>query len=257
MKKWKLLMGLLLCSHSGWAQESVTIYAASSMTNAVTDLVNEFSSEHDVKVTTVFGGSSSLARQIENGAPADVYLSANEKWVTYLIQKEIVEQNKVSLLAGNQLALITPVNSQLTTFDVTDKQQWATVLKNERMAVGNTDSVPVGMYAKQALTNLDVWDTVNKHLAQSNNVRAALALVERKEAPLGIVYKTDALLTNKVSTLVALDSELYGTIHYPLVQLTNNQAGIELIEFMKSEQAKKVLNHYGFRTDMGNEKFAQ
>lgn len=257
MKKWKLLMGLLLCSHSGWAQESVTIYAASSMTNAVTDLVNEFSSEHDVKVTTVFGGSSSLARQIENGAPADVYLSANEKWVTYLIQKEIVEQNKVSLLAGNQLALITPVNSQLTTFDVTDKQQWATVLKNERMAVGNIDSVPVGMYAKQALTNLDVWDTVNKHLAQSNNVRAALALVERKEAPLGIVYKTDALLTNKVSTLVALDSELYGTIHYPLVQLTNNQAGIELIEFMKSEQAKKVLNHYGFRTDMGNEKFAQ
>ncbi len=257
MKNWILLSGLLLCSHSVSAQEHVTIYAASSMTNAVTDLVTEFEKRHDVNITTVFGGSSSLARQIENGAPADVFLSANEKWVSYLINKQIVDKNNVALLAGNQLALIKPANSQLAEFDLTKTEAWQSNLHGDRMAVGNTDSVPVGIYTKQALINLNVWESVKNNLAQTKNVRSALALVEREEAPLGVVYKTDALLTDKVKTIALIDPSLYGTIHYPLVQISDTTSTGELMEFMQSSTARTVLNSYGFRTDMGNEKFAQ
>lgn len=257
MKNWKLLLGLLLCSHSVWAQQSVTIYAASSMTNAVTDIITAFEKQHDVKVTMVFGGSSSLARQIENGAPADVFLSANDKWVTYLIDKRIVTSDNVQLLAGNQLALVTPSQSQQLPFDMTNDEQWQDILDGERLAIGNVDSVPVGMYAKEALVNLTVWNSVKDKLAQTSNVRTALALVERGEVPLGIVYKTDALMTNRVNVLSLIDTQLYRTIHYPLVNLTNKDASNELVDFMGSQQAKTVLESYGFRTDMGSEKFAQ
>jgi len=257
MKKWMLLVGLFACSQSVLANDKVTIYAASSMTNAVTDLVSAYESESGDKVVTVFGGSSSLARQIEQGAPADVFLSANEKWVNYLIDKDLVDPSRVQLLAGNQLALIKPSNSQQEEFDVSDKQQWKSILSGSRMAVGYTDSVPVGIYTKEALENLGVWDTVEPTLAQTKNVRAALSLVERGESPLGIVYKTDALLTPKVKTLMLLDPKLYGTIHYPLVQLTDSKASAGLVKFMSSSEAKVILDKYGFRTDMGNEKFAQ
>lgn len=256
MKNWQLIAGLVLCSHAAFAAENVTIYAASSMTNAVDDVITAFEQQSGVKVTTVYGSSSSLARQIEHGAPADVFLSANEKWVTYLVAQQVVDSNRVTLLAGNELALIKPSESDLQSFDLYDTDQWQSLLQGSRMAVGNIDAVPVGIYAKQALQNLNVWPTVNKHLAQANNVRAALALVERGETPLGIVYKTDAQLTDKVSTVALFDSSLYGQIHYPLAQLSTSESSDLLIEFMQSEQARKILTSYGFRTDMGNEKFA-
>ncbi len=257
MKKWKLLVGILLSSHSVWSQENVTIYAASSMTNAVTDIIAAFEKEHDINVTTVFGGSSSLARQIENGAPADVFLSANDRWVTYLIDKGIVKSENVALLAGNQLALVQPSQSQQSSFDIRSGEQWRAILDGERLAIGNIDSVPVGMYAKEALVNLKVWDSVKSKLAQTSNVRAALALVERGEAPLGIVYKTDVSMTNKVTILSLLNTNLYRTIHYPLVKLTDKSSSNDLIEFMRSQQANVLLKNYGFRTEMGSEKFAQ
>jgi len=256
MKNWKLIAGLVLCSHAAFAAENVTIYAASSMTNAVDDMITAFEEQSDVKVTTVYGSSSSLARQIEHGAPADVFLSANEKWVTYLIDQQAVDSEKVILLAGNELALIKPSESNLEAFDLSDAEQWKSLLTGSRMAVGNTDAVPVGIYAKQALQNLNVWQSVNRHLAQSSNVRAALALVERGETPLGVVYKTDAQLTDKVTTVALFDSSLYGQIHYPLAQLSTSESSNLLIEFMQSEQAREILTGYGFRTDMGNEKFA-
>ncbi|MFV0448159.1 MAG: molybdate ABC transporter substrate-binding protein [Vibrio sp.] len=257
MKKLISLLATLLCSHSTFAKDTVTIYAASSMTNAVGDLVETYKKQHDVNVVTVFGGSSSLARQIESGAPADIFLSANEKWVSYLIDKKIVEASKVSLIAGNQLVLIKPTGADIKPFDLTQKDQWKTILSQSRMAVGNTDAVPVGIYAKEALTNLDVWSSVEARLAQTNNVRNALALVERGESALGIVYKTDALLTDQVTIVTTFDPSLHGTIHYPLVQLNDKLSSQQLMDFVQSNEAKVILNKYGFRTDMGNEKFAQ
>lgn len=257
MKQIILCLGLLLSSHSVLAKETVTIYAASSMTNAVGDLVEAYNQQHDSHVVTVFGGSSSLARQIESGAPADIFLSANEKWVTYLVDKKLAEADKVSLIAGNQLVLIKPASSPMQSFKLDQKEEWNRVLDGSRIAVGNTDSVPVGIYAKEALTHLGVWSDVKSKLAQTNNVRSALALVERGESALGIVYKTDALLTDTVEVVQSFEPTLHGAIHYPLVQLNDKLSSKELVDFIHSDEAKTILNRYGFRTDMGNEKFAQ
>lgn len=257
LKNSLLTLGLLLCSHSLLAKDTVTIYAASSMTNAVTEIVEAFKKQQNINVVTVFGGSSSLARQIDNGAPADVFLSANEKWVNYLIDKKIVADENVELLAGNQLVLIKPKAGTQKAFDLSSSDEWQKQLANNRMAIGNIDAVPVGIYAKEALVNLGVWETVKPYLAQTNNVRHALALVERGESPLGIVYKTDALLTNNVEVLVSFDPSLHGVIHYPLVRLTDKNASKQLIKFMSSDTAKVVLDRYGFRTDMEKEQFAQ
>ncbi|MBD0787169.1 molybdate ABC transporter substrate-binding protein [Vibrio sp. Y2-5] len=257
MKQIIFWLGLLLCSHSVLAKDTVTIYAASSMTNAVGDLVDAYKQQYDSDVVTVFGGSSSLARQIESGAPADVFLSANEKWVSYLINNKLVESDKVSLIAGNQLVLIKPVSSPTQSFELGQIEEWARVLEDSRIAVGNTDSVPVGIYAKEALSNLGVWSDVRSKLAQTNNVRSALALVERGESALGIVYRTDALLSEKVTIVQVFESSLHGTIHYPLVQLNDKLSSKQLVDFIQSDEAKTILNKYGFRTNMGNEKFAQ
>ncbi|PNH81942.1 molybdate ABC transporter substrate-binding protein [Vibrio diazotrophicus] len=257
MKQIILYLVLLLSSHSVLAKDTVTIYAASSMTNAVGDIVEAYNQQHDGHIVTVFGGSSSLARQIERGAPADVFLSANEKWVSYLVEKKLADIDKVSLIAGNQLVLIKPASSPTQSFKLDQKQEWNKVLDDSRIAVGNTDSVPVGIYAKEALTNLGVWSDVKSKLAQTNNVRSALALVERGESALGIVYKTDALLTDKVEMLQSFEPSLYGAIHYPLVQLNDKLSSKQLVDFIQSDEARSILNKYGFRTDMGNEKFAQ
>ncbi|PNH89429.1 molybdate ABC transporter substrate-binding protein [Vibrio diazotrophicus] len=257
MKQIILYLVLLLSSHSVLAKDTVTIYAASSMTNAVGDLVEAYNQQHDSHIVTVFGGSSSLARQIESGAPADVFLSANEKWVSYLVEKKLADIDKVSLIAGNQLVLIKPASSPTQSFKLDQKQEWNKVLDDSRIAVGNTDSVPVGIYAKETLTNLGVWSEVKSKLAQTNNVRSALALVERGESALGIVYKTDALLTDKVEMLQSFEPSLHGAIHYPLVQLNDKLSSKQLVDFIQSDEARSILNKYGFRTDMGNEKFAQ
>ncbi|ADT88594.1 MULTISPECIES: molybdate ABC transporter substrate-binding protein [Vibrio] len=257
MKKIAVLLGAVLASTSVWAKDTVNIYAASSMTNAVDDLITAYEADHDVDVVPVYGGSSSLARQIERGAPADVFLSANETWVSHLIKNNIVSRDNVTLLAGNQLVLIKPSASEQQPFDVANKQAWLNVLKDSRMAVGNTDAVPVGMYSKEALTHLGVWDTLQPKLAQTNNVRLALALVERGEAPLGMVYKTDAALTDNVAILSTFDPALHSAIHYPLVQITDKDASRAFVDFLKSDKAKAVMEHYGFRTDMGTETFAE
>lgn len=257
MKNTVLLLGAIMASTCVSAAESISIYAASSMTNAVNDLIAAYQAEHDVHVVPVYGGSSSLARQIERGAPADVFLSANEKWVSHLIAKQVVKRDNVTLLAGNQLVLIKPAQSEQKPFDVASQTEWQSVLKDARMAVGNTDAVPVGIYSKEVLTHLGVWETVQPKLAQTNNVRLALALVERGEAPLGMVYKTDAILTDNVAIVTTFDPALHSAIHYPLVQITESDTSRAFVEFLRSDKAKAVLEHYGFRTDMGTEKFAE
>lgn len=256
MKKTIILLSALLVSVSTWAKDTLNIYAASSMTNVVNDLISVYESEHDIDIVPIFGGSSSLARQIEKGAPADVFLSANEQWVQYLIDSHYVKASNVTLLAGNQLVLIKPINSKLKPFNLKNKMEWLQVLNNSRMAVSNTNAVPVGMYSKEALVNLGVWNTVQSKLAQTNNVRLALTLVEREEATLGMVYKTDAMLTNKVEVLSTVPPTLYSTIHYPLVQISETKITSAFVGFLQSEKARKVMGRYGFRTDMGTEKFA-
>ena len=257
MKKLALFISAALLTAPSFAKDEIHVYAASSMTNAINDLAAAYEKTHEnVDVVTVYAASSSLARQIESGAPADVFLSANEKWVQYLVDKKVITADKVSLVAGNQLVLIEPAKANIKAFDVKDKGQWTKLLSDSRMAVGNVGSVPVGMYSKEALEHLGVWNTVEPKLAQANNVRLALALVERGEANLGMVYKTDAVLTDKVKIVSTFDEGLHTAIHYPLAQINDNAETADFVHYIQSADGKKVLNKYGFNTELGSQKFA-
>ncbi|MDQ2165546.1 molybdate ABC transporter substrate-binding protein [Vibrio sp. V09_P4A23P171] len=256
MRKILLSIVAMLCCTAVYAQEKITVYAASSMTNAVNELIAAYQPKQPLDIVPVYAGSSALARQIEQGAPADIFISANDNWVTHLLNKNIVTSDKVTLLAGNQLVLIAPQSSKLNSLVVNDVAAWLDALNGSRLAIGNTMAVPVGMYAKEALEKLKVWSSLAPMLAQTNNVRLALALVERQEAALGIVYKTDALMSNKVKVVHEFDSSLHSAIHYPLVQLTERDTVNQFMLFLRSDQAKSILQNYGFSVMTGTDSFA-
>ncbi|MCK8078145.1 molybdate ABC transporter substrate-binding protein [Vibrio sp. 1CM2L] len=228
-----------------FAAEKLRVYAASSMTNAVNLLVEEFEKDHSVDVIPVYASTSSLVRQIERGAPADIFISANEKWMTHLVDRKLVSSDNVTNLCENELVLISHKETSVT-LDLSKGEQWTKLLTNERLAVGNTMSVPAGIYAKEALETLGVWDDVKTRLAPSNNVRMALALVERSEAKLGIVYKTDALLSKEVNLVSTFPSDLHTPIRYPVAKLSDKVVAEEFYTFLKSEKAKDTLNSFGF-----------
>ncbi|WP_373953520.1 molybdate ABC transporter substrate-binding protein [Vibrio pomeroyi] len=227
------------------AAEKLRVYAASSMTNAVNLLVEEFEKNHTVDVIPVYASTSSLVRQIERGAPADIFISANEKWMTHLVDRKYVASDNVTNLCENELALIAPKGSSVS-LDLSQGDQWTKLLTNERLAVGNTMSVPAGIYAKEALETLGVWDDVSTRLAPSNNVRMALALVERSEAKLGIVYKTDALLSKEVNLIETFPSDLHTPIRYPVAKMSDKVIAEEFYTFLDTEKAKDILNSFGF-----------
>lgn len=227
------------------ASTVINVYAASSMTDAVHSLIGAYNLDHKVKIIPVFAASSSLARQIENGAPADIYISADKKWVSYLADKGIIKKADISMFAANSLVLIEPKGANIQ-LNISNKENWAAALKGQRLAVGDTNSVPAGIYAKQALQSLGVWSTVESRLAPAANVRAALALVELGEAPLGIVYKTDALMSKKVKVLKQFPAKTHTPITYPLVQMNHTQAVSDFVHFLNSKQATSILKQYGF-----------
>ncbi|MFA0112751.1 molybdate ABC transporter substrate-binding protein [Vibrio sp. 10N.261.46.E11] len=249
MKKRVILLTIILVSALSsthlLAAEKLRVYAASSMTNAVNLLVGEFEKDHSVDVIPVYASTSSLVRQIERGAPADIFISANEKWMTHLVDRQLVSSDNVTNLCENGLVLISPKETPIS-LDLSNGDQWVKLLTNERLAVGNTMSVPAGIYAKEALETLGVWDDVKTRLAPSNNVRMALALVERSEAKLGIVYKTDALLSKEVNLVSTFPADLHTPIRYPVAKLSDKVVAEQFYTFLKSEKAKNTLNSFGF-----------
>ncbi|MDC5842395.1 molybdate ABC transporter substrate-binding protein [Vibrio europaeus] len=239
------LLAFIACASFSAHSESLRVYAASSMTNVVNDLVEQYEKSNDASVTTVFGGSASLARQLAQGAPADIYISANQKWMDYLVEQSIVNGDGVTNIAANSLVAIAP-KGHLLNLDVDSEESWISALAGYRLAIGQTNAVPAGMYAKQALVNLGVWDEVKTQLAPTNNVRIALMLVERGESPLGIVYKTDALLSDKVEVVATLPSSAHANIVYPMAPLNEKIETQRFVKFIHSQQAQSVFKQYGF-----------
>src|SRR6202051_3369203 len=176
---------------------SIIVFAAASLTNALQELGDGFTEETSVPVKFSFAASSTLARQIENGAPADVFLSADQEWMDYLQTRNLIRADTRRDVLGNRLVLIAPADSTIK-LKIEPRFALAAALGKGRLATGDPDSVPVGRYARAALTKLGVWDSVTERLVRAENVRAALAFVARGEVPLGIVYKTDALVEKGV-----------------------------------------------------------
>jgi molybdate transport system substrate-binding protein len=250
MKAWKIhacLVAILSVSSAANAATDIKVYAASSMTNAIDDIAQKFEQQHDVKVTPVYGGSSSIARQILNGAPADVFISANTKWMNYLVKSNAIESDGVTDLVRNSLVLIAPLASSVTPFNFSDGNAWSQALDGNRLALGNPVSVPAGMYARESLSHFGVWKQIERQVAPAKNVRLALALVERGEAPLGVVYKTDALLTQKRQVVGECANDSHADIVYPAAIVKDSKQSKQFFEYLKSDDAKQVFVQYGFQ----------
>ncbi len=224
------------------------IFAAASTTNAINDIAALFKKDTGVNVVASFASSSTLAKQIEEGAPASIFISADEDWMNYLTKKNLVDPKSRCDLLGNSLVFIAPANAKVS--KITNIQsQIMLELAGGRLATGDPDHVPVGKYAKAAFKNLGIWKDVEPLLARTSDVRGALALVERGEAPLGIVYSTDAAISKKVKIVGVFPPDSYPPIIYPaaLIQGKIKPDAEKFFEYLKGPEAKAIFEKYGFK----------
>lgn len=226
----------------------INVFGASSMTNALEDAKSEFIRQHPkVEINLSFASSSKLARQIENGAPANIFISANPQWINYLKNKNLLLTNSLAEVARNELVMIAPVNSKINRINL-NNPKWIKLLGDGFLAVGDPDYVPAGHYAMDALSNLKTWDKLTNKLARTQNVRIALALVERGESPLGIVYASDAKLSSRVKIVAHFPPSSHQPIIYPIA-IIKEQANAESSSFKKfllSPAGQKIFAKYGF-----------
>ncbi|MFC0229500.1 molybdate ABC transporter substrate-binding protein [Serratia aquatilis] len=251
-KQWvKWLAGVALASGmivQASAAERITVFAAASLTNALQDIAAQYQKGQDVQVVSSFASSSTLARQIEQGAPADLFISADQQWMDYVIDKQqMVKETRYTLL-GNNLVLIAAKSAHQDNIGINKKTDWAKLLKGGRLSVGDPDHVPAGIYAKEALQNLGVWTALESQLARANNVRSAMALVEREEAPLGIVYGSDAVASDKVKVVGIFPEESHKPVEYPMAIVKDRQtpAVTAFYSYLKSPEAAAIFERYGF-----------
>jgi molybdate transport system substrate-binding protein len=226
---------------------SVTVFAAASMKNALDDVDTAFTKKTGVKVVASYDASSALMKQIEGGAPADVFVSADLKWMDYGSQKKLIKDDTRVNLLGNELVLIAPKDSKIGNVTIGQGFDLAKLAGDGRIATGDVQAVPVGIYAKAALQKLGVWDAVEPKMAMAANVRAALVLVARGEAPLGIVYSTDAKVEPGVKVIGTFPESSHDPIVYPAAATTNAKPdATPYLAFLRSAAAKSIFESYGF-----------
>jgi molybdate transport system substrate-binding protein len=230
--------------------ESVIVYAASSLTTALDRLVPVLKAEQGIDMVPVYGASSTMARQIEQGAPAEIFVSADQDWMQYLSDLDLIEQSTRVNLLTNRLVLIAPV-VDVEPVDVANPGEWLTRLGDGRLAIADPSGVPAGKYARQALESLAVWSGVAARLAPGENVRATLQLVARGETPLGIVYRTDALAEPGVAVVATFPADTHLPIVYPAaLTIAASPRARQVLEFLQSARAKVVFEELGFGTEI-------
>jgi molybdate transport system substrate-binding protein len=230
------------------AQErAITVFAAASMRNALDDINAAFTKSTGIKVVASYAASSALIKQIENGAPADVFASADLDWMGYGAQNKLIKDDTRVNLLGNRLVLIAPKDSKLGNVTIASGFDLAKLAGDGRIVTADVRAVPVGKYAKAALEKLGAWAAAEPKFAMTENVRAALTLVARGEAPLGIVYETDAKVEPNVKIIGAFAADSHPPIVYPVALTVNAKpdAG-QYLAFLRSQAAKAVFETYGF-----------
>jgi molybdate transport system substrate-binding protein len=225
----------------------ILVFAAASMNNALDDVDAAFTKTTGIKVVASYAASSTLMKQIEQGAPADVFVSADLKWMDYGAQRGLINNdNRVDLL-GNRLVLIAPKDSKVDNVTIAPGFDLATLAGGGRIATGDVRAVPAGLYAKAALEKLGVWAAVEPKLAMAESVRAALTLVARGEAPLGIVYETDAKVEPRVKIVGVFPEDSHPPIVYPAALTAKAAAAAaQYLAFLRSRAAKSIFESYGF-----------
>ena len=250
MKKGLILFSAVLLSCSVQAGSTVRVYAAASLSNAVTEIARRYEKQYpSIKVVLVFAASSSLARQIETGAPADIFFSADQDWMNYLVKKQKIARSQVKPLLTNELVLIIPLQRQQS-FQASSQFNFAQSFQGY-VCTGQMESVPIGKYAKQSLTNLKWLKGLQGRIVETDSVRSALAFVERGECQAGIVYKTYALQSKKVKIAGVFPAHTHSPIVYPIAlteQGSKNADAVNFMRFMSQHtEAKKIYQHYGFK----------
>jgi molybdate transport system substrate-binding protein len=246
---WATMTVLAMVVGSPARAETVTVFAAASTANAITEIGDMFKARTGDAVRASFASSSTLAKQIERGAPAQLFLSADLYWMEYLAGKTLINPDSRTNLLGNTLALIAPLDGKTAPFAITRETDLVRLLGDGRLSTGDPDHVPVGLYARQALERMGQWTAIAPRLARGESARAALALVERGETPLGIVYSTDAALSAKVKVVGVFPDSLHDTIIYPVALVAGNEtpSARAFLDFLKSDAAKGVFSRYGFK----------
>jgi len=250
----RLAAGLMIAILAGTApahaaeqkKSQLLVFAAASLTNVLGELSTAWQTNSGVPVRTSFAASSVLARQIEAGGKADVFISADQEWMDYLQSRGLVEKSSRRNLVGNRLVLIAPADSKVE-LKIAPGFKLAAALNGGRLSTGDPDTVPVGKYARSALVSLGLWDEIQDRLVRADNVRSAMMFVSRGEAPLGIVYTTDALVDPKVRIVDTFPENTHAPITYPgAVTIGSNNYAVSFLEFLSKPESLDTWRKFGF-----------
>lgn len=241
---------LLLLLGSGGAEAAerdLTVFAAASLTEVLQEVGRAYTARTRAPVRFSFAASSTLARQIESGAPAGAFISADQEWMDYLAARSLIAASSRVDVVSNSLVLVAPADSRLQLAMAPGFALAQALGRNGRLATGDPQTVPAGRYARVALTSLGVWDSVATRIIAADNVRTALNFVALGEAPLGIVYATDARGNDKVRVVGTFPAGTHEPITYPAAATTRGGADAAgFVEFLRSEEARVIFRRHGF-----------
>jgi molybdate transport system substrate-binding protein len=224
----------------------LVVFAAASLTEALDEVDRAFTAHTQLPVLASYASSSVIAKQIEAGAPADAFIAADQQWMNYLDKHGLLQPGSRRDVVANALVLIAPADSRVQ-LKIAPHFALAAALGDGRLATGDPDSVPAGDYARTALTRLGVWQSIDPRLARAENVRAALAFVARGEAPLGIVYRTDALAEKRVRIVDTFPADTHPPITYPAAATAGARPETgQYLKFLASDEAREIFTRYGF-----------
>ncbi|WP_024588251.1 molybdate ABC transporter substrate-binding protein [Aliihoeflea sp. 2WW] len=254
MRRFLAAIAISLCvALPARGQEPVTVFAAASLKTALDAISESWSQEEGRQATVSYAGSSALARQIEEGAPADLFISADLDWMAYLADRDLIDTASERRLLGNRIVLVAPTDSSVE-LSIAPGFDLAGALGDGRLAMANIDAVPAGRYGKAALETLGVWDDVADKVAQAENVRAALQLVALGEAPLGIVYQTDATAEPGVRVVGTFPEDSHDPIIYPaaLTVASANPDAAAFLDYLQGDEARGIFEEQGFTVLAGD-----
>jgi molybdate transport system substrate-binding protein len=242
-----LLLGLTLVGSAEAQEKGVIVFAAASLKNALDEAIATYAQESGKEVKASYAASSALAKQIQQGAPADLFFSADLDWMDYLAGKGLIKDDTRTNLLRNRIVLIAPRGSTVGQLRVGPGLDLAGAVGDDgRLAMADVSAVPAGKYGKAALEKLGVWPGVQGRLAQAENVRAALALVSRGEAPLGIVYRTDAAADPGVTIVGTFPDDSHPPIVYPVALTREGTGGADFLAFLRGPAARAAFEKQGF-----------
>jgi len=243
-----LACALFIPAHAADEQkQELLVFAAASLTNVLDEIGTAYTQQTRQPVKFSYAASSALARQLEAGARADVFFPADLEWMDYVQARNLIDRSTRRNVLGNRLALVAPADSKIE-LKIVPGFKLAEALGNGRLATGDPESVPVGKYARSALTSLGVWNDVADRLVRADNVRSALAFIARGETPLGIVYETDAKVEKRVRVVDFFPADSHPPIVYPVAVTAQARPNArQFVEFLRSAAAQDAFKKYGFQ----------